>query len=125
MAGLFGLAYGVRQLVEALRAEGVPIDTLVVSGGAGRSDFVRRALSDASGLTVAVPETDEPVLLGGAILGAVAGGRRPDIDAAMRAMSRFGSVVEPTGGEPASVHARRYDAFGRMQRLDRELRELG
>ena len=125
VAGLFGLAYGVRQLVEALRAKGVPIDTLVVSGGAGRSDFVRRALADASGLTVAVPETDEPVLLGGAILGAVAAGRRPDIAAAMRAMSRFGPVVEPTGGEAASVHARRYDAFGRMQRLDRELRELG
>ncbi len=123
VAGLFGIAYGVRQLVEALGREGVAIDTLVLGGGAGRDDFVRQALSDASGLAVAVPETPEPVLLGGAIVAAVAGGVSPDIAAAMRAMSRFGPVFTPAGGAVADAHARRYAAFGSMQRLDRELRE--
>lgn len=124
VAGLCGLGYGVRQLTEALRESGVMIDTLVISGGAGQSDFVRQVLADTSGLNIATPQTAEPVLLGSAILGAVASGCYKDIASAMQAMSRFGPVLNPMRGDTAKAHDRRYLAFCKMQKLDRELREM-
>lgn len=124
LAGLCGLGYGLRQLVEALQRCGVGIDTIVISGGAGQSPLVRQVFADATGLTVAAPETPEPVLLGSAILGAVAAARHADLASAMQAMSRFGPVYRPAGGAIAAAHDRRYADFGRMQALDRELRGL-
>jgi len=72
VAGLCGLAYGLADVVEAFRSHGVDSDLMVISGGAGRSSLVRQIMADTTGLTVAVPETQEPVLLGAAMLGAVA-----------------------------------------------------
>ena len=72
VAGLCGIGYGLRQIVEAQRDAGVNVERIVISGGAGKSALVRQILADTTGLEVAAPETDEPVLLGSAILGAVA-----------------------------------------------------
>ena len=63
VAGLCGLAYGLADVVEAFRSHGVDSDLMVISGGAGRSPLVRQIMADTTGLTVAVPETQEPVLL--------------------------------------------------------------
>lgn len=122
IAGMCGLAYGVRQLTESLGDEGVVIDTLVISGGAGQSDYVRQLFADASRLTIAAPKSAEPVLLGSAILGAVAGGHYDDISEAMNAMSRFGPTYIPSSMEDADLHDKRYKAFLMMQKLDRDLR---
>ena len=64
VAGLCGLAYGLADVVEAFRSHGVDSDMMVISGGAGRSPLVRQIMADTTGLTIAVPETPEPVLLG-------------------------------------------------------------
>ena len=74
VAGLCGLAYGLADVVDAFRSHGVDSSMMVMSGGAGRSPLVRQIMADTTGLTVALPETQEPVLLGAAMLGAVAGG---------------------------------------------------
>src|SRR3982074_901352 len=71
-AGLWGLAYGLADVVDAFRSHGVDSDMMVISGGAGRSPLVRQIMADTTGLTVAAPETLEPVLLGAALVGAVA-----------------------------------------------------
>lgn len=72
VAGLCGLAYGLADVVEAFRSHGVDSDLMVISGGAGKfagpPDHGRYDGPDRC-----VPETQEPVLLGAAILGAVAG----------------------------------------------------
>ena len=73
VAGLCGLAYGLADVVDAFRSHGVDSDLMVIGGGAGRSSLVRQIMADTTGLTVALPETQEPVLLGAAMLGAVAG----------------------------------------------------
>src|SRR3981081_4851051 len=74
VAGLCGLAYGLADVVEAFRSHGVDSDLMLISGGAGRSSLVRQIMADTTGLTVAAPETQEPVLLGAAMLGAVGRG---------------------------------------------------
>ena len=74
----------------------VGILVMVISGGAGRSSLVRQIMADTTGLTVAVPETQEPVLLGAAMLGAVAGRSCGSIGEAMASMSAIGRLTEST-----------------------------
>ncbi|MEK6351031.1 MAG: FGGY-family carbohydrate kinase, partial [Burkholderia sp.] len=122
LAGICSIGYGLRQIVEAQAAAGAPVEQIVISGGAGRLDLVRQLLADATGKPVLATEADEPVLLGAAMLGGVAGGVHGDLRAAMGAMSRISRRYAPAGGELAAWHAGRYRAFEALQRVARELR---
>ena len=121
VAGLSGLAQGLAQAMRALEAGGFAFDALVASGGAARGRLVRQIVADVCGRRVVTAETEEPVLLGSAMLGAVAAGRY-DLAGAMRAMSRLGQVTEPAGGEVAALHARKRIAFETLQRAERAIR---
>lgn len=123
VAGLCGLAYGLADVVEAFRTHGVDSDMMVISGGAGRSPLVRQIMADTTGLTIAVPETPEPVLLGAAMLGAVAAKSRGSIGEAMAAMSAIGRLSEPTASGMADFHRSKRKVHGLMRTLDRESRE--
>ena len=123
LAGLCGLGYGARQIVEAQKAKGIVIDTIVVSGGAGRSPLVRQVLADTTGLVVAASTSPEPVLLGSAMLGAVAAGTFPDLATAMEAMSELGDVEKPDA-ERAPWHAHRFEAFCLLQATARKIRNI-
>jgi ribulose kinase len=83
IAGLCGIGYGLRQIIEAQKKAGAHVKRIVISGGAGRLRLVRQLLADATGIELAAPNTEEPVLLGAAILGSVASGIHPDIPIAM------------------------------------------
>ena len=62
------------------------------------------------------------MLLGAAILGAVAGGAEPDIPAAMAAMSAPARTFTPAA-QTEGLHARRFAAFERLQAAARAIRE--
>ena len=123
VAGLCGLAYGLADVVEAFRSHGVDSDMMVISGGAGRSPLVRQIMADTTGLTVAVPETQEPVLLGAAMLGAVAAKSCGSIGEAMAAMSAIGRLSEPSAPEIADFHRTKRRVHGLMRKLDSESRD--
>jgi D-ribulokinase len=123
VAGLCGLAYGLADVVEAFRSYGVESDLMVISGGAGRSPLVRQIMADTTGVTVAVPETQEPVLLGAAMLGAVAGRSCESIGEAMASMSAIGRQSEPTPPGLADFHRTKRKIHGLMRELDRESRD--
>jgi D-ribulokinase len=123
VAGLCGLAYGLADVVDAFRSHGVDSDLMVIGGGAGRSALVRQIMADTTGLTVAVSETQEPVLLGAAMLGAVAGGSYGSIGEAMASMSAIGRRSEPTAPGTADFHRTKRQVHGLMRKLDRESRE--
>ncbi len=124
VASLCGLCYGTRQIVEANREKGVAFETIVVSGGAARSKLLRRILADATGLKVALPQTPEPVLLGSAMLGAVASGSYPNLKAAAAAMCHSGDVIAPASGTMAAFHDAKYEAFRLLQQTERRVRAL-
>jgi len=123
VAALTGLAHGVAQIIRTLEAGGYDFDMLVVSGGAGRSPLVRQIIADATGKRVGAPETSEPVLLGAAMLGAVAAGKY-DMGSAMSAMSRLSDEITPEAGEIASFHNRKRRAFDVMQGAEKRIREI-
>ena len=120
IAGMCGIGYGLRQIIEAQAKQGAAIDTIVISGGAGRSDLVRQLLADATGVTVAAPGTDEPVLLGSAILATVAAGLFADTGAAMTDMSSIARRYAPSGANRRANHDARFALFKRFQALARE-----
>ena len=123
VAGLCGLAYGLADVVESFRSHGVESDMMVISGGAGRSPLVRQIMADTTGLNIAVPRTQEPVLLGAAMLGAVAAKSRGSIGEAMASMSAIGRLSEPTAPAMADFHRTKRKVHGLMRKLDSDSRD--
>ncbi|WP_018900931.1 FGGY-family carbohydrate kinase [Rhizobium sp. 2MFCol3.1] len=123
VAGLYGIGYGLRQIIDAQAEAGVEIDTVVISGGAGQQAFVRQLLADACGKPIVATSADEPVLLGAAILGAVASGSYSDVREAMTKLTMVDGTFTPSAGETADVHRRRYDAFKSLQQLGQQMRD--
>ncbi|MBT9385040.1 FGGY-family carbohydrate kinase [Pseudooceanicola sp. CBS1P-1] len=121
VAGVCGLGYGLRQIIETQSAHGAPIRTISVSGGAGAHPLTRQILADATGLPVEVTACEEPVLLGSAMLGAVAAGAFPDLPTAMPALSRVATLCQPDTGLKA-LHDARYRAFLALQSTARDIR---
>jgi D-ribulokinase len=123
VAGLCGLAYGVAEIIGAFETAGYVFEMIVASGGASQSRLVRQIVADACGKAVGAPGTAEPVLLGSAMIGAVAAGRGT-ITSAMASMSALGEVVAPAGGAVAAFHDSKRRAFDILSRAERETRAV-
>jgi D-ribulokinase len=122
VASLCGLGYGLRQIISAVQQAGISIAHIVVSGGAAQSGLVRQILSDATGLVVAIPESQESVLLGSAMLGAVASGYYPTLKAAQEAMSRIATFCRPKQGHIDEFHQMKATAYSALQGVERLIR---
>ncbi|MFT4437847.1 FGGY-family carbohydrate kinase [Caballeronia sp. 15715] len=122
IAGICSIGYGLRQIIEAQTVAGAPIERVVISGGAGRLDLVRQLLADATGKPVLATQAEEPVLLGAAMLGGVAGGLFDNVRSAMTRMSHISKTYEPAIGDIAALHEARYQAFKQLQSIAREIR---
>jgi ribulose kinase len=115
LATVQAVAHGTRHIVDVLRAHGYPLDTLLACGGGTKNEVFLREHADATGCRLVLPAEPEAVLLGAAILGAVASGDRPGLVEAMAAMSHAGRTIEPTPGDVARFHDAKHVVFLRMQ----------
>ncbi len=113
-ATIQAIAHGTRHIVDVLNANGYAIDTLVACGGDSKNPVFLREHADATGCRLLLPEEPEAVLLGAAVLGAVAARGHSSVLDAMRAMTRPARVVEPEGGEVARYHEARHRVFQRL-----------
>ena len=120
VAALLGVAYGARHMLSAMKAAGVPAQQIVISGGAGKSALVRQLLADATGLPVARPESEEPVLLGAAMLGAVAAGAKATLADARRDMVALDAAAHPDPAM-AAFHLWKFKAYRSLQDIERQL----
>lgn len=124
VAGILGLGYGLKQILNVQAESGVKPDTVVISGGAGESAIVKQLLSDAANIRIASPGTREPVLLGAAMLGAVAGGWHASLVSSMEAMSTLGDIYSPTKNSLAEKHLMRFKTFEALQKAAMLVREV-
>ena len=124
VAGLCGLSYGLADVIDAFAANNVRSRMVVMAGGASRSPLVRQIMADTTGLTVALPRTQEPVLLGAAMLGAVASGNFRSIGETMAAMSALGRLSDPTDPELAAFHRRKREIHRMLRTVDHDSRAL-
>lgn len=112
LATVQAIAMGTRQIIRQMNDHGFHIETIIACGGDTKNRLFLREHADATRCRILLAEEPEAVLLGSAMLGAVAAGRFPDLLAAMTSMSRPGRVVEPAA-ETASYH----EAKGRVFEL--------
>ena len=122
VAGLSGIGYGLKQLLNKFAAQGIEIELIAASGGAAQSSLVCQILADATETSVSLSNTTEPVLLGSAMLAAVASGHYSKLGDAMREMSGGSRVFEPANREHQINHIRRFKVFEVLQSAGREIR---
>lgn len=122
IAGIAGLGYSLRQIIDAQSDKGVRINKIAISGGAGADPLIRQLIADATGIAVVSAKAEEPVLLGSAILGATSSGHFTSLSEGMRRMAKFDKVYYPCEAELADVHLARYVSFKALQKIGLEIR---
>ena len=114
LAAVQAVAYGTRHILEEMNKKGYKVDTLLACGGGTKNPIFLREHADITGCTIVLPKEPEAVLLGAAVLGAVASGKFPSLLAAMNAMNVADQVIPPAKGKVAAYHDRKYAIFHRM-----------
>ena len=94
-AVLEGVAYGLRDCLEVLRALGCNVTVGRVSGGGARSALWLRIVASVLGLPLERTVVEEGAAYGAALLGGVAGGVFADVPEAVSACVRVRDTVEP------------------------------
>ncbi|WP_159994570.1 FGGY-family carbohydrate kinase [Roseomonas sp. 18066] len=113
LATLQAVAYGTRHIIETMNDQGYAIDTVLACGGGTKNPVFLREHADATGCSLVLPREPEAILLGAAMLGAVAGKAFDNLDQAMNSMSGAGETIRPN--EAAKIyHEKKYAIFKEM-----------
>lgn len=112
-ATMEGITYAMRDSLEIIKALGVPVRQIRVTGGGARSAFWRQMQADVYGQTVTTLGASEGPAYGAALLAGVGAGVWKTVPEAS------GAVVETRGKTPANRRARsaytvRYRRYGRL-----------
>jgi xylulokinase len=112
-AVLEGVAYGLRDSLELLRALGLRPTAGRIGGGGSRSELWRRIVASVLDLPLEVTAADEAAAFGAALLGGVAAGIHPDVPAAVEACVTVLGRTEPDPNW-REAYCRGHAAFGRL-----------
>ena len=119
-AVLEGVAYGLRDSLELLRALGVEAEVGRVSGGGARSELWLRIVASVLGIPLERTAVEEGAAYGAALLGGVRAGVWADVHDAVASCVRARARVDP---DPAwrDAYEEGYRAFRRLYPALREL----
>jgi len=124
LATIQAIAQGTRSIIETVNQHGYRVQTLIACGGGTKNELFLREHADVTGCNVILPQEPEAVLLGSAMLGAVACGDQPSVEAAMGTMSRPGRIIEPAGGAVTAYHNAKRKVYQRMLEHQRMYADL-
>jgi xylulokinase len=119
-AVLEGVAYGLRDSLELLRAVGVEATAARVSGGGARSGLWLKILASVLAVPLERTEAEEGAAYGAALLGGVKEGVFGDAHEAVAACVRVTGRVDPDPGWQAAYD----DGYARYRELYPTLRRL-
>ncbi len=114
LATVQAVAYGTRHILDALTLGGYEIETVLTTGGGAKNPIFLREHADITGRRIVLPKEPEAVLLGSAMLGAVAAGDCATVTEAMTEMSAADTVIEPCQGATARYHDAKRQVFLEM-----------
>lgn len=117
LATIQAVAYGTRHVIEAMNGacgSRYAIDTIFACGGGTKNPMFVKQHADVTGCEVILPREPDAVLLGAAMLGAVAAGAFANCVGAMSGMSGIGGRVRPARGAEAEYHLAKYRVYRRM-----------
>jgi FGGY-family pentulose kinase len=124
LATIQAIAYGTRHIIDVMNDAGFAIDTVLACGGGTKNPVFLREHADITGCHVVLPVESEAVLLGAAILGAVAADDYSNVVEAMGAMNRADQVIKPATGVVAKYHETKYRVFHRQYEDLMKYREI-
>jgi ribulose kinase len=87
LATIQAVAHGTRHILDAMTESGYEIETVLTTGGGAKNPIFLREHADITGRKIVLPKEPEAVLLGSAMLGAVAAGDCATVTEAMTKMS--------------------------------------
>lgn len=122
-ATIQAIAYGTRHIIEALNAEGYKINRIHACGGGTKNPLWLQEHADITNCKIYVAKDCETVLLGAAILAAVAAGKFDSIPEAMEAMSPRAEVITPNA-TTRDFHQAKYEVFRLMYQHQLEYRQI-
>jgi FGGY-family pentulose kinase len=114
LATVQALAHGTKHILDAMNANGHVVRAMVATGGDAKNPLFLREHADVTGYPILLPREGEAVLLGAAMLGAVAARAQPSLVEAMASMNAIARTIEPAGGAVAAFHGRKHEVFLRM-----------
>lgn len=114
LATLQAVAHGTRHIIDTLNENGYRIATVFACGGGTRNPVFLREHADITGCRIVLPREPEAVLLGAALLGAVAAGDFPSVLDAASALDHAGEVLDPASGPVAEYHRAKHAVFHHM-----------
>ena len=114
LAAIQAVAYGTRHIIAEMNRKGYAINQVMICGGGTKNPVFLREHADITGCALVLPREPEAVLLGAAVLGAVASGRYLRVVDAMAALNAAGAVIRPSRGKVAIYHDAKYAVFQRL-----------
>ncbi len=105
-----GVAFGMRDNLELLRAQGVRPQSAAVSGGAANSPVWRQLMTDIMAMPLYTVNTTEGAAFGAAILASVGAGAWPDVPSACAQLVRKVDEIQPHP-EGVAAYERLYPLF--------------
>ena len=109
-AVLEGVAFGLRDSLEAAKSMGIKIDRAKICGGGAKSELWRKIIANVLNIEIDVPQIEEGPSYGAAVLAAVGCGEYNTVDEAVKAMTGTADTVIPDR-EIASKYDEKYNIF--------------
>jgi sugar (pentulose or hexulose) kinase len=110
-----GAAFGVRRAVEDFRRNGAEIRSILMMGGAAKSEPWTRIIAAAANVPLVLLDQADVCAVGAAVIAARGAGLFGDYAGAARAMSHVRCEIVPEA-EDAAWYADKFDRFDRLWR---------
>lgn len=112
-AVLEGVAFGIRDSLEAVKQLGIQINSSMICGGGAKSPLWKKILANVLNIELITPETEQGPAYGGAILAAVACEEYASVNDAVKKLVSITEKVVPDK-KIAERYERRYQTFRKL-----------
>lgn len=113
LAVLEGVAFALRDCLEAAKKNGVKVERTMLCGGGAKSLLWRKIIANVINLPVDIPQTEQGPAFGAAMLAMVGCGEYEKVKDAANAIVRINETVLPNE-EIVNLYAKRYKLFARL-----------
>ena len=122
-AVLEGVAFALRDSLEAAKSMGIKIDRAKICGGGAKSELWRKIIANVLNIEIDVPQIEEGPSYGAAVLAAVGCGEYNTVDEAVKAMTGTADTVIPDR-EIASKYDEKYNIFRNIYPLIKNIENI-
>lgn len=112
-AVLEGVAFGMRDSLEAAKAMGIKVEKSMICGGGAKSPLWRKIFANVMNIELTIPETEQGPGYGAAILAAVGCGEYESVEAATQKLIKITGSTKPQK-ELAALYEERYKTYRKL-----------